>query len=423
MSGEVNVSWYFGEETRGLDWNRFAQPQDGARPRLSFRRRMLLSSLVLVIAGGISAGLLIRRYVLEETRRVKEEIGAAIEWESWAWSRSEYPLVAERIDPDAPGEWRRWYLSYIEGRRRWARSNARQLSAEVTDVEFLDGGIALVEVRVEEPEVPDDSGYIEHRLYKSISGEWMRSAPDASYWGGEKKIETERFRFFFYERDAEVATAVASVADEMADSLDEMMGLPSPSVPFSVKIQPENVGVGGNRLFALRLVLLAPELDRVEIGHTPQQHISASLAEALTRRAAVQHYQRRGGRLALHWVALHDAIQDWIALQIDPLAPKTDWVEIGSLRHYVDRNGLPSLQEIQEPRDVRHSWAASWPLVASQTVLEFGRERYGPVEGATLLGAVFEYESWDQFTRALYGVDSETFEAEWHGYLRDRYGL
>lgn len=422
MTTQTTLHWYFGEEARLREEMLLAR-LDGRRLRWMSRGQQRLVRVFVGLTLAVVLVSLGREYFVWQEARMRTVIARSVEMEAWAWHRLDYEAVTAALDPEAREDWVRWYKNYQQGRRTWAGKDARLPSVSVGAVDFLGGGRALVEVRLRAAEVPDVEEYREYHIYRNVAGEWLRTSTDGDLWGTPTELRTGIFRFVYSQRDAAAVEEVAPHVEAIWHNVHARLGMSStPGDPsLHIVIQSENVGVSGLRFDGDRLPLLSPKLIRSPVYESEAQTLSRQVATGLTRRAIDRYMINRG--FDPRWSVTYEAALVWLAEDANPLLPREPKQESGALRKYVAESGLPRLDDLLEKRTAGYFWWTGWASTAANSLVRYGMNVYGRDRIDDLIVGLTRAEDWDQLTLAVFDVDAATFEAGWHRYLRQRYGL
>jgi hypothetical protein len=97
-----------------------------------------------------------------------------------------------------------WYRSQQKNFETWGAPAGGSQPYEVLDSGSLADGTSLAEVY----QYRNDLYFRETRFYRVVGGAWLRTAPDLSFWGGERELNTVHFRAVFANEDQELARYV-----------------------------------------------------------------------------------------------------------------------------------------------------------------------------------------------------------------------
>lgn len=279
-----------------------------------------------------------------------------------------------------------------------------------------------MEVKLLSPDVPEELRYREWRLYRNISGDWLRTSTDENLWGAPQVLETGSFRFEFRQRDAAAVQAVAARAEAIYQQLHAALGLAyqPESSPLVVQVQAENVGVGPARFGGRRVVLLSPALQRARLGAEDSAVLSEGLTKALTERVAAQAAARTP--FDARWAIVYEATKRWLAREADPFRRGNRVDEIGALAYQMQLNRQPTLWQLHERRTVYY-WQAGWTLTSAEVLVEYllGEGRHTDPQG--IFRAMAAHTRWDEFAQAAAGMSAAELEKAWHAYLLRQYQL
>ena len=147
----------------------------------------------------------------------------------------------------------------------------------------LRSGIAMVEVTVTEP---DRHSYREVRFYRADPNDgWLRTAPDAGFWGPEQTIETDHFRLLFHRKDAPTVLRAAPKLDAIYEQLRQDVGLPPDERKLTVVVNPVSVYQMPDLYFTGdRLVVHSPYLLQVPVDVSDEAVLIKSIVNPLVSR-------------------------------------------------------------------------------------------------------------------------------------------
>ncbi|MCE7986388.1 MAG: hypothetical protein DYG89_34890 [Caldilinea sp. CFX5] len=326
--------------------------------------------------------------------------------------------------------------------------------------------------------------YRQTRFYQRIGERWLPTAPDATLWGPERRLETRSFVFHFRQQDAAVVMAVATRIETLYTTLRRNVGLPSIPSAERLIIDVQITATPGrpSRWFdaAKRIIVPSPAVywapAEVTDAELLAQSIALPLLDDVIAKAAEyyglgsgRHPMLRGVRLWQIWeldlplAVWRRAVVSWLyrklpadgshqegllpdryqeicaahqiwmptPLQIDiPLSCIDGKLEY---RHF----SLPGVREplthleqlalLAPPNEYLGQWSGTqhhYPqgqTVALATVIEYAVATYGRECLPALLAGLGQYDSWETLLPTVYGVSSAEFEAGWQGYLADRY--
>jgi hypothetical protein len=354
-------------------------------------------------------------------------------------------------------------------------AQSRAITAEVERVD-LRTGQAMALVRVVDPQQP--LPYREVRFYQETNGGWQRSAPDASFWGSQQRLESDFFTFDFRQRDGLTVAKAAVELDTLYRQMHELLGLPIPvnagagekmHVTLAVEeLPPGSFGDFDGTSLTITSPLLRPLPEHMSETDSLVESVALPLRRHLTAAAV--------GPLSVYsspTPELVAGLRQWLTWETDgllaeyrielvrwlyanaPDGPRRvpdsyseicqtlDFWEIsfmmnslfscsGLLPILPPHNFTPPTRlwhlPLAEPMEMTQSFGQSYEprlgrSLAIATVLEYAVKTYGPATIPLILQTVPARSSWDQTAPDLFGVSAEAFEAGWHAYLVDEYGL
>jgi hypothetical protein len=355
-----------------------------------------------------------------------------------------------------------------------ARSGA---AIEIRQVEFQKGQ-ALVQIQVVDPALP--LPYRQTRIFRRSDEGWLPAAPDTGFWGAERTLESEFFIFSYGHRDQAAVLAAAPRLDETVRRLRRSVGLPELAADEKIQVQVAPAAVDWRRWWGPQepLLVVSPQLlpapltlsdaevlaqaVLLPISHWTADEVQAHVPAdrrwriAGAPRQAVQLWSLwdSGGVLApwrrslVRWQYrtasdLPEGFQTFC--QINSLFSLIA-VDMGVLlvcSQHDSRQGSPgraasrlshlspsiywtaALPETPDnlPRGTRSGSADRGQTLAMATLFEYVVAGYGRQKLPDLLAALASLDSWDEIASGVFGVPAAEFEAGWHTYLAQEYGV
>jgi hypothetical protein len=108
-----------------------------------------------------------------------------------------------------------WYESQQKNFETWGAPAGGSPPYEVLDSGSLADGTAIAEIY----QYRSDRYFRETRFYRAVGGIWLRTAPDLSFWSGERTLSTLHFRAVFANEDQELARYVLFRFEDAYDRL------------------------------------------------------------------------------------------------------------------------------------------------------------------------------------------------------------
>lgn len=380
---------------------------------------VLRGAMALVVLAAAILALAAWQRARDNIVRVRGDIEGVIVLESRAWATGDDELRANLIDADASSGWRNRF-DWVEAiYRRWSGENADMPQVEVRDIELL-GDVALVQTVVTQTNASwAPAPYRETRFYRNVGGRWLRTEPNAAFWGAEQTIDTAHFHFKYYERDAETVETLAAEAEALYARLRADAGLePDPATRrMTIEVLPR-MDVMSWRFAGDVLTIPSPALLPVPVDHPDTDRLARSLARPLSARVLQEALAE--APVQSGWRPLVDGMARWAGWQAGPL-PSPWEMHLGDhLREFLASGQPPSLGIFTVP------WPYSldrWTRAkAAETVIDFVVATYGREKLPALLRAFSVHTSWDTLIPDVFGVPRSVFEERWQRFIMVYYG-
>ncbi len=402
----VDFSWHLDEDLPPEPEHE--EPQSERSRRRWFGRALLILIIVLLAAAALGYG-----YYYRQQQQLIAEFQRVLDQEVTFWQVGKYdsPQVQLVLDTE------RWDLR--KGNYAllgfWGVTMLPMVSPlptlRVSKVE-LHSDIAWVWIEWED----EEGRYTRVHFYRRVDGLWKRTVPDERFWGKQESIEGTVFRWTFYERDAPYVRPLADWADQMGQTVAGDFSLSEPP-PMRIwltyemeKILFSSLSREDERRFpALHLLRIRRDnaLDKLY-----QTLVAWAYVDYALEKVAPSHPPTPASPYPSSYYAFRSAVLLWETARLAmPL-----WKEIPGF-YVFDPDAPPSLEDLfgipRSPMD-------GDPQMYVVSLAFFIGDRYGPTNVIALLKQLQETPS---FRRALVktlgpDIDLETFEQEWHAYLR-----
>lgn len=391
-------------------------PSQRLSPRFSRLLRGIIALTVLAVA---ILALVAWQRARENIVRIRGAIEGTIALEGRAWVTQDKELWQSLIDEDAAPGWRARFERVETFYRRWSGEEAQAPQVEVRDLELL-GDLALVQAVVTQTNATwAPSPYRETRFYRYVEGRWLRTAPDAAFWGAERTLETPHFHFRYYERDAEAVEALVAEAEALYTQLRADAGLPPDPTTRSMTIEVvPRLDVTSWRFVGDVLTIPSPALLPVPVDHPDTDRLARSLARPLSARVLGEALSQTPVRAG--WYPLVEGVARWASWQAGPL-PSPWEMHLGDvLRKLLASGHPPSLNILTSPAPYSvDRWIRA---KAAETFIDFVVVTYGRERLPALLRGLSLHSSWDTLIPDVFGVSRAEFEARWQRFVLVIYG-
>lgn len=351
--------------------------------------------------------------------RIRSDIESTILLEGRAWVTQDRELAQTLIDSNAPAGWRNRFELIQSVYRRWSGQTAQMPQVEVRDLEVR-GDVARVETVVTQPGATwAPTPYRETRFYRRVDGRWLRTAPDATFWGQQQTTDTPHFHFIYYDRDAQAVKGLAAQAETLYAGLRTDVGLePAPATAvITVEILPR-IDLTLWHFSSDTLDIPSPALQPVPVDRSDTNWLAGSLAGPLRTHLVQQALAQTP--IKPDWQLLAAGIVRWAGQPAEPLPARWGARPGDRLRQPLVGGRPPSLDAIAGPTSASlDRWTAT---MAAESVIEYAVATYGRERLPTLLHGLTIYESWDTLIPAVFDIPRSQFEAGWRHFLLIHHG-
>lgn len=423
------LDWQIGESG---DWDHFQPLEWPSRPEIAtsdgtdtgrrWRWRDVLHGLGLfILLAAVVIGYSYWREYQAGITRIRTDIQSTVDVEAWAWGNGDEALADSLMDSRADDGWARDFRRDRERGLHYAGDEVQPREVKIENVELQDS-VALIEVLVTDPGVPwTSTPYRETRFYRQVDGRWLRTAPVADFWGSERTVETDHFRFSFHQRDAEAVETVAADVEALYTDLRQGVGLGPPPADetLAVEVVPRT-DVTDWRFAEDRLTVPSPALLPVPEDHPDAARLSQSITYPLARHVL----NKALGEVDIEpqWSTLVEGIHHWLTWDRESLPSGWRYHAEEPLRRQIERGRTLHLSDVTPAWSEGWNWGRRWTrLIAAETAVEYAMDTYGRDRLPALLQALSEHETWDTLIPAAFDVPREDFEAGWQAYLTARY--
>jgi hypothetical protein len=320
-------------------------------------------------------------------------------------------------------------------------SAAKEISATVpitgnaADVTLLQlyGSLAYVDVLVKNPsEDWIHEPYHVGRILRESKDGWQPVAPDNSFWGERRSLDTVYFHLDYAPPDAEVVRQVAKGLDDYYLHLYSALGLETPSHAKRIEIHvavgdakegsDTDVNYSGDTIHVYPPELI-PRPSTVSDVETLRQSIAFPLATKVFYEANSVY------ETPCIWRPLAEGIGLWLRWEGHTLPSRARWNYERVIAEWSDPLSLPRLNDLlAEPREC---WQAAPPedLDAissarpvprgeiSATLIEYLVATYGRQIIPVFLRDFQKYHDWKSLAQQTLHVSQEELEMSWHTYL------
>ncbi len=402
----VDFSWHMDEDVPPQPES--AVPPEATSPRRRWRRALAFLALILVVAAALGYG-----YYYRRQQQLIAEFQRVLDREVAFWQSGRYDTTQLRLIVDT---------------ERWRDSKGNYPILGFFGVTFFPMPPSLPPLTVKKVELHDDMAwvwveweeegvrYMRVHFYRRVDGLWKRTIPDERFPGKRETLEGPIFHWTFYERDAPYVRPLAAWAEETGQSISADFGLSEP-MSLSVRfVYHEDEVLSGNPRRLDKVIYPAPLIARVRLDGQPDKMWRAMVVWGYVNRVvglvAPSMPRSPASPYPSAYYGFRSAVLQWeVARYATPL-----WKEV-PIFSSLDVDNPPSIDDLFGFRS-RPPDGDPFPYAVS--LVFFIGDRYGPDKVVALLRQLQDTPS---FTRALADTlgpdfDPDTFEREWHQYLR-----
>ena len=271
------------------------------------------------------------------------------------------------------------------------------------------------------------AGFSETRFYeRSSDGVWRRTSPDARFWGDPRQLSSDHFEVNYRMRDhAEVRAALPQLEAFYRQTLRDLKLNAVDIGPFEIEIVPSIDNVAWRFSNDRKLTTTSPHLLPTTIGYAPEDRLLRSvvspLAYYLVQRAAERPSALSDWTSNGDWSRVTFGVAQWLALSGAPLPTAWQTQLEADFRRDLAGGSRPQLIGLtsyaaNQAFNSRTSGQMVAISLADYIATVYGRDKLGE-----LLANLKQYRSWDEMSRAVFGVDRVEFEAGWQAHVRARY--
>lgn len=403
----------------------------------------------------------------------------------WIWSVAQRGVAQIEADLRESVEVELWKKPSEDGQEIDERSlvgqldGARPYSSSV-QLQAIVGETAIVQVVTQlERDLP---ALRQTRFYRQTADGPLRTKPNAELWGSPHRLETSHFAFHFRQYDAQVVAAVAPKINALYTEVGNNLGLIANAQKLVIEVSVEQVT---GDTFTQHwddepLVVPSPAVYLAPAGLSDrellEQSIALPLIDYMGTRAIEDH------AIPVRWQPLLLGLRLWQLWDLD--MPLAHWRHAVVSSLYMDAATGPMASQYVLPNHDKELCAAHslWVLspimigvpfechisdegrwvakkktargplihidqlrpplkgydqyyynenyffdptevVAIATLIEYIVATYGHEELPVLLASLTQYEDWERLIPALFDLSASDFEANWHSYLTQQYGV
>lgn len=412
---ETRPRWQAGQYSSEPPEPRFRIPR-------SVPRWLLIWIVVIVLAGGTVAGYL-RWQAIQRGARLRQDIQATIDTESWARESRNLRLYQSLLDPEADPGWRDRQVQAF-------RSAQGTTPPEMTVAEVLLFGpdLAVAEVEVvglhagKSERLTPKTPYRITRAYRRTGGMWLEtSIPAGQVWLDQQSLETDNLRFIVHHDDAARVRAMMPAVQNLYSRLlrDLRLSPPRGKRPLYIimSVRPIGSELDDDPTY-YDLSDLGPDTS-VDAG---QERLGALLMEEV-----MEVFAREAGELSFMVRAVGEwEYSEWLASHPanDPVADRieTSPLVLGAADRMVTLPFLPltdsEWKTLREP-SVR---SAVGQALVSHIVESYGRERLPDiVRGAPRADGLYPLVNQVLNVSLVLRAPFGEFDAGWRTYALEHF--
>jgi hypothetical protein len=418
----VSYDWSVVEEA---DWEqaRFDATGSGGRLTATLSERWALiqfaRGMVIIVAALLLTGATFTPAPTERTWAY-EMILPTLQLETKAWATRDDELLMSLTDGRVQARFQdEWRIGWNEENEEYAPHATTLLSAEAV------GGLIQVQMQVEQvnPQWWISSPHREMRYYRQIGTDWVRTVPDADFWGEPREVETNHLRFEFHDHDLATVLAMVDRVEYAYTQVHAWLGIavPKGEEKLIFAIRPDLVrgwSGSGNRLH-----LTTPSLARVPAPLSDADYLAQQLISRVTTRTLnriLTDYERTN---TYQWRTMLWALNGWVRSEL--AGQRSPWHQQADALFASELAANAPLQL----SDIENRYP-SWRVDQTGMMLDYARaesvvvymmNRLGREQLRELLLAFHQHGSWIGLVTDLFDESVSDFEAGWNAYLAERY--
>jgi hypothetical protein len=478
-----NLEWQIAESD--ADWERLSAPALPETPSAASRRWRLKNScwgvvalLLLLTTGGYWWW----RTLPGRMQQAEVEVTATAQPAVSGVAHRADQVVTSAVSNPSDADWWLQHGREVHGLRAAIQTSDPDghldLALDTVDV-HRDQAVTRVVMYTEQ----GAPAYRQTRFYRRIGPDWRQTAPDATLWGPERRLETPSFVFHFRQNDTAAVIAVALEVETLYTAIRYNFGLPIPVAEEKFVIDVRVTEPPGQVLSWFgasdRIIVPSPAVYLAPVELTDVELLAQSIALALLENVQARKRHAIGaarqpllGALSLWHVwaldlplaAWREDVVRWLYANEPAIPPgqpvvlpdhyealcaaHTLWMpspaqlgipltctELDGKNWYYPSWGphdpllrLDQLTLWMPPDEYRSQLGPSYvshpgQTVALATLVEYAVATYGRERLPALVAGLGQYERWETLLPAVFGVSPEDFEAGWQAYLATRYGV
>lgn len=421
LSQRVSYDWSVIEEA---DWEqtRF-EATDAAGPSAALSERwallQLARGLVLIIAALALTG---ATFAPDPAQRswAYEMILPTLQLETQAWATRDDELLVTLIDDRVPARFQdEWRLGWKVENDEYAPRDATLISAESV------GGLIQVQMKVDQvhPQWWLSSPHRETRFYRQVGSGWVRTVPDAEFWGEQRVLETNHLRFEFHDYDLATVVGMVDQVENAYVQAHAWLGIavPKDEEKITFAIRPDLVrgwSGSGNRLH-----LTAPSLARVPATLSDADYLAQQLISRVTTRTFNRLFTDYERTNTYQWRTMLWALSGWVRSEL--VGQRSPWHQQADAIFARELAGKLPLRL----GDIENRYP-SWRVDQTEIMLDYARAesvviyamaRLGRERLRDLIMAFHQHSSWVGLITDLFDESVAEFETGWNVFLTQRY--
>lgn len=371
------------------------------------------------------------------------------------------------------------FQEWLQRNPSWLRQRAADKTVmdsviNLSSAEFGDSTALLEVVVTERRRSGVEASFRETRFYRQHGEHWKLAAPNASFWGPKRTLETPSLRFRFHDKDKALVTALAPRLEISYTAMRQNFGLTRHREKEKLKIDISLTEQSWRKVMQSdadqTLTVSSPAIRRrpVELSDTDllyESVVHLLLEEAM--RETTQIYE-----IDHNWILMVDALRLWQLWESNGMLSSwreeiVTWFLAGSEDDPVvnEPHLLPQYEQLcamhrawgimpalygalltctehdqfmlQSGLATPHSFDLSGPIleqtapndeshyrgqtIVLETLLEYVVATYGVEQIPRLLSAFGQHEWWETLIPAVFDVTADEFKEGWQTYLAETY--
>lgn len=365
---------------------------------------------------------------------MRREVALVLEAERTAWLRNDQKRLRQLIDEQVEEQWiRAWVrqrdVDHNNGRTASLLDIDSSYQAQILDLR-LDDQLAAVTMLIHHPVTNwwEISPSRERRFYRRSERGWVRTLPEAGYWGAYQEFETTHLLFRVPKHDAVAVQRIAASMDTLYQKLATLLELSiSPQASTEEKIIFVFVPNRSTRWNESRewLEATTPSLREIPAPLSDEQYLAHYVTGRLISLSIDETFAAYSQFSRYRWEMVLWGLRGWLQLHLlEERAPWQQQAEKIFLRSPKSQQPLTFI-DINSARDASPITRERllWQYMAAESFIDYTVTHFGTDTLPLLIQSTIKYRSWAGLIQGVYGLTAEEFERGWNQHLKNHHLL